>query len=196
MRVFLEKVKKTKIFSLQKEGANTFFRQIYPKVDLSTLHILYISNKSSFVSYDPPFSTSVIGCVGILPLEGECTVNNCVGRKPDSSGGNNGNNGNIQPATGRTFELKRMIVHPTYHGRGVAQLLLQRAEHFAFFEQGGGCIELSTSLDTPRACRFYEKCGYEFTKSCSVQVRDFYPDVKTDIVVVVVFYEKDTGCST
>ncbi len=65
--------------------------------------------------------------------------------------------------------LRGMAVPPQWHGRGIAQLLLDAIEkHLA----GRGCTRISLDTTEPlyRAMRFYEKNGFQRT----AKVADFF----------------------
>ncbi len=77
----------------------------------------------------------------------------------------------IRPAVAEDAEghLRGMAVPPQWHGRGIAQLLLDAIEkHLA----GRGCTRISLDTTEPlyRAMRFYEKNGFQRT----AKVADFF----------------------
>lgn len=65
-------------------------------------------------------------------------------------------------------KLKRMFVRPEYHGTGVGEALLAKAEEFAK-AQGFTKLILNTDAKMHRAHHFYEKHGF-------VQVEEFHCD--------------------
>ncbi len=56
-------------------------------------------------------------------------------------------------------ELRRIYVAPAWHGRGLAQRLMEAAEDAAR-ELGGGTCWLGVWERNPRAIAFYIKCGF------------------------------------
>jgi len=122
--------------------------------------------------------SKIIGCVGIQPLRQLISINSGIGVKETNNGGEV-----------TSHELKRMFVDPSCHGTGLAQRLLGKVEDFVFNEQNGNKITLSTGSDMPKACRFYEKMGYELTRVENVMVSDYYSS-GPNIALPVHFYEK------
>ena len=57
-------------------------------------------------------------------------------------------------------ELQRFYVAPGLHGRGVAQLLMQRCIEEAE-KSGAWILWLGVWKENPRAIAFYHKCGFE-----------------------------------
>jgi len=88
----------------------------------------------------------------------------------------------------KDFVLQRMFVDVSYHGKGLAQLLMKQAEDFVFAQQG--CkITLNTGGDMKQACRFYEKMGYKTIRVENIRISDFYP-ASPDVTIAMHFFEK------
>ena len=81
---------------------------------------------------------------------------------------------------GRPVELHRFYVDRSWHGRGMAQALMDAA-HAAARELGGLLLWLSVWERNPRAIAFYRKCGFGDVGSA-----DFFvgPDRQTDRIMV------------
>src|SRR5262245_55328750 len=62
-------------------------------------------------------------------------------------------------ASSQEGHLRGMAVRPRWHGRGIAQQLLDHAEH-ALVELGCSYITLDTTEPLQRAIRFYVRNGY------------------------------------
>lgn len=58
-----------------------------------------------------------------------------------------------------TIEIKRMYVPPTWRGRGIAALILERLEQIAR-SRGFTAAILETGVRQPEAVRLYERHGY------------------------------------
>jgi GNAT superfamily N-acetyltransferase len=68
-----------------------------------------------------------------------------------------------------TGHLRGMAVPPAWHGRGIARLLLAKAEH-SLIASGCTRVTLDTTAPLARAVRFYQKHGF----APSGKVCDFY----------------------
>ena len=147
----------------------------------------------------------VVGCVGVLSLNEPISVNSGLGvpkdeedspavdQHQDAVAQREGPQNRVDHQScgdGFTFEMKRLFVDSEFHGKGGAQLLLGVVEKYVFQEQHGESIALSTGSDLRRACRFYEKMGYELMRVDQVQLAQFYPAVPSDLVLPVNFYVK------
>lgn len=62
-------------------------------------------------------------------------------------------------APGRTAEVTRLFVDPAYRGHGLADQLLDAAEHGA----PGSHVRLDVTEETPSAWRLYERRGWRLT---------------------------------
>lgn len=80
----------------------------------------------------------------------------------------------------RPVELARFYVDRGFHGRGIAQQLMDAVRNAAR-NLGGETLWLGVWEHNPRAIRFYEKCGFE-----DVGSHDFFvgSDLQTDRVMV------------
>ncbi|WWD21983.1 hypothetical protein CI109_106471 [Kwoniella shandongensis] len=58
------------------------------------------------------------------------------------------------------IEIRRLYIHTSFHGTGLAQSLLSQAEHLAR-EKGFQSLWLIVWSGNGRGIRFYEKCGFE-----------------------------------
>ena len=65
----------------------------------------------------------------------------------------------LENKIGPTANLKRVFVLTPYQGKGIAQLLLEKAVNFAI-ENEYKVLELTSDLSMKRAHRFYEKHGF------------------------------------
>jgi GNAT superfamily N-acetyltransferase len=65
----------------------------------------------------------------------------------------------VRPAAADTWEICRLYVHPTCHGSGLAQALLDLAERHAI-DAGAQHLTLWSDTRFDRAHRFYEKRSY------------------------------------
>jgi ribosomal protein S18 acetylase RimI-like enzyme len=79
----------------------------------------------------------------------------------------------------KPIELFRFYVDKAWHGKGIAQPLMQECESVAR-ELGGRTICLSVWLENPRAIRFYEKIGF---RKEGTQPYILGNDVQTDWVM-------------
>jgi putative acetyltransferase len=67
--------------------------------------------------------------------------------------------GAIKEFSPELLEVKRMFVHPTHRGQGIAQAVLTELEHWAKEMHYTGCV-LETGKRQPEAIGLYQKCGY------------------------------------
>ncbi|MBV9496282.1 MAG: GNAT family N-acetyltransferase [Acidobacteria bacterium] len=80
----------------------------------------------------------------------------------------------------RPVELARFYVDRGFHGRGIAQQLMEAVRNAAR-NLGGETLWLGVWEHNPRAIRFYEKCGFEDVGSHGFFVGS---DLQTDRVMV------------
>ena len=66
----------------------------------------------------------------------------------------------LENKIGPTATLKRVFVLTLYQGKGIAQLLLEKAVHFAIKKEYK-VLELTSDLRMKRAHRFYERHGFK-----------------------------------
>ncbi|HEU4879184.1 MAG TPA: GNAT family N-acetyltransferase [Gemmatimonadaceae bacterium] len=78
------------------------------------------------------------------------------------------------------IELFRFYVDKAWHGKGIAQPMMQACEAEAR-ARGGKTICLSVWLENPRAIRFYEKTGFH---TAGTQPYILGDDLQTDWVMV------------
>lgn len=117
--------------------------------------------------------TRVIGCIGINPISiDDNDFLSCVYKQILTDKGNTLKEG----VKSTTFELQHLFVDPSFHGVGLAQRLVKTVENFVFCQRGGMQIILNTGADMKRACRFYEKVGYECLEVQEVNIKDIFPN--------------------
>ena len=104
-------------------------------------------------------ASRIVGIAGILPRALKDEIS------PVADEGKN-------TTKNKVFELKRMYVGEDYHGTGVAQLLLEEVEKFAFEKHNCLKVILSTGYEMTRACKFYEKQGYKRTHTETVNFKE------------------------
>ncbi|KAK4685882.1 diamine N-acetyltransferase, partial [Tremellales sp. Uapishka_1] len=108
----------------------------------TTLSVNQISLDLANPSYNytvivPPHSSTI---AGVIQLVYDSTEPCLEGRAP--------------------IELRRLYVAEEYHGKGIAQLLMEAADAVGR-EKGCDTIWLGVWENNPRAERFYQKCGYD-----------------------------------
>lgn len=64
------------------------------------------------------------------------------------------------PLGARTCRITALVVHDTFHGRGIGKRLLREAEQRAR-QAGATRVELTTAMHREAAHQFYKACGYE-----------------------------------
>jgi GNAT superfamily N-acetyltransferase len=67
-----------------------------------------------------------------------------------------------EPPPDGTINLWQLFVRPAWHGRGIANALMEAAVHEAR-QRGFTCMRLWTPRDQRRARRFYEREGWTLT---------------------------------
>lgn len=80
-------------------------------------------------------------------------------------------------------EVKRMYIRPEFRGHGLARIMLQHLETYAF-QHGLKVMRLETGVHQPEAVRLYEKAGY-------YKIQSFEPYPKD--LPLSLFYEKQIG---
>lgn len=67
--------------------------------------------------------------------------------------------GAIRDYTEGVAEIKRMFVHPTFRGQGIAGKILAELETWACEQHSHSCV-LETGFNQPEAISLYQKSGY------------------------------------
>ncbi|RFM32617.1 GNAT family N-acetyltransferase [Chitinophaga silvisoli] len=67
----------------------------------------------------------------------------------------------FRPFDDHTIEVKRMFVHPSHRGQGIAYAILKELETWAV-SQGFTRAVLETGIRQPEAIALYQKSGYTF----------------------------------
>jgi GNAT superfamily N-acetyltransferase len=67
----------------------------------------------------------------------------------------------FRPFDAHTIEVKRMFVHATHRGQGIAAAILKELESWAVY-QGFTRAVLETGKGQPEAIALYQKSGYTF----------------------------------
>lgn len=74
---------------------------------------------------------------------------------------------------GRQLILHRLCIHPLYQGKGIARMLIKFAEDFGS-DRKYESIRLDAFIPNIRACRMYEKLGYDKKEIVTLRKGDFY----------------------
>jgi ribosomal protein S18 acetylase RimI-like enzyme len=75
--------------------------------------------------------------------------------------------------SGKQLIIHRLCVHPNYQGKGIARMLIKFSEDFGS-EQKYETIRLDAFIPNIRACKMYEKSGYEKRGTVTFRKGDFY----------------------
>lgn len=85
------------------------------------------------------------------------------------------------------MKLHRLYLHSDFHGKGVAQALVKHCEKIAQ-ENGLLSIWLEVMSNQPQARRFYQKTGFEFVHSYSLDFERLLPEYRG-----IEIWKKDLG---
>ena len=75
------------------------------------------------------------------------------------------------------MKLHRLYLHPDYHGKGIAPILLAHCEKVAV-ENGLEAIWLEAMECQPQALRFYQKIGFEKVLTYTLDFERIFPQYR------------------